>query len=366
MGGELDASGPLVSLENAGAGADLLGKVVVVRATPQSIQPTLARIRELLAGRRASGAIVTVEAGETYLSGLRAFFARRRVSLGEPDEFPGPVAIVGEDRLPEALAGALRSGRELPPGWSASLHGEAEVRREEAMNVVGWLEGSDPELADEFVIFTAHMDHVGVGRPVSGDSIYNGADDDASGTAAVVELAQAFAATNPRPRRSMVFMTVSGEEKGLLGSRWYSEHPAFPLDRTVANLNIDMIGRNWADTVVAIGKAESTLGPLVEEIAAARPELDLAIIDDPWPEERFYYRSDHFNFARNGVPILFFFSGTHEDYHRPSDEPEKIRYEKTARITRLIYYLGLEIGNAEGRPEWDPEAYRRVVEGGGR
>jgi Zn-dependent M28 family amino/carboxypeptidase len=179
---------------------------------------------------------------------------------------------------------------------------------------------------------------------VNGDSIYNGADDDASGTAGIIELAQAFA-SGPRPRRSVVFMTVSGEEGGLLGSEWYSEHPLFPLEKTVANLNMDMIGRNWTDTIAAI-------------------ELGLDVVEDMWPEERFYYRSDHYNFARNGVPILFFFNGVHADYHRPSDEPEKIDSEKTARIVRLVYLLGLDVANADEPPAWDPAAYKRIVETG--
>jgi Zn-dependent M28 family amino/carboxypeptidase len=199
---------------------------------------------------------------------------------------------------------------------------------------------------------------------VAGDSIYNGADDNASGTAAVIELAQAFAGTAPRPRRSMIFLLVSGEEKGLWGSRWYAENPTFPIESTVANINIDMIGRNWTDSVVAIGKEESTLGASVERVAADHPELGVEVVDDQWPDERFYYRSDHYNFARQGVPILFFFTGTHEDYHRPSDEPERIGYEKMTRITRLLYYLGLDVANAPEKPEWDEAAYQRVVEGG--
>ena len=127
-----------------------------------------------------------------------------------------------------------------------------------------------------------------------------------------------------------------------------------------------MIGRNWRDTVVAIGRAESTLGETLETVLGRHPELGLTMIDDPWPEENFYFRSDHYNFARKGVPILFFFTGTHEDYHRPGDEPDRILYEKTSRIGRLIFYLGLEIAGADGRPVWDPESYRRVVEGEGR
>ena len=206
------------------------------------------------------------------------------------------------------------------------------------------------------------MDHVGVGRPVEGDSIYNGADDDASGTVTIIELAQAFAALPEAPRRSMVFMTVSGEEKGLLGSGWYADHPTFPLAQTVANLNMDMVGRNWTDTIVAIGKEESTLGPLVERVSAEHPELDMAVIDDIWPEEGFYSRSDHYNFARNGVPVLFFFNGTHDDYHRPSDHADKIAYDKMSRIGRLVFYTGFEVANADDRPAWDAAAYGRVVE----
>ncbi len=175
-----------------------------------------------------------------------------------------------------------------------------------------------------------------------------------------------LARTSPRPKRSLVFVTVSGEEKGLWGSRWYVENPPFPLENTVANINLDMIGRNWQDTIAAIGLRQSTLGETVERIAAGHPELDMEVVDDQWPGERFYYRSDHYNFARNGIPILFFFSGTHEDYHRPSDEPSRIEYEKTARVTRLLYYLGLEVANAADRPQWDPEAYRSVVGGEGR
>jgi Zn-dependent M28 family amino/carboxypeptidase len=233
---------------------------------------------------------------------------------------------------------------------------------EEAPNTIGLLRGSDPDLRHEYVLITAHMDHVGVGRAVDGDSIYNGADDDGSGTVTVVEIARAFASLENAPRRSIIFMTVSGEEKGLLGSRYYVENPTFPLENTVANINLDMVGRNWSDTIVAIGKAESTLGPQVDRISAEHPELDMVVIDDIWPEESFYTRSDHYNFAQRGVPILFFFNGTHDQYHQPADEVELIDFDKTARIGRLVFYLGLEIANEDERPAWDPEAYERVVQ----
>ncbi len=228
-------------------------------------------------------------------------------------------------------------------------------------NVVAVMPGSDPALRDEYVVFSAHMDHIGIapGRP---DSINNGADDDASGTAGVVELAEAFSRPGARPRRSLIFLTVSGEEKGLWGSRYFVEHPPVPIDRIVAAINMDMIGRNWSDTIVAIGREHSDLGATLDRVNSAHPELRMTAIDDPWPAERFYFRSDHYNFARKGVPILFFFNGIHPDYHRPSDSPEKIDAEKESRILRLLFYLGREVGTAPERPKWKPESYREIVE----
>jgi hypothetical protein len=227
-----------------------------------------------------------------------------------------------------------------------------EIAAQTAPNTVGILEGSDPELKHEYLVFSGHMDHVGVGRAVDGDSIYNGADDDASGTIAVVELAEAFSKLHPRPRRSMIFVTVSGEEKGLWGSGYFAAHPPVPVEQMVANFNADMVGRNWSDTIVVIGKEHSDLGETMNRVNAQHPELNMTAIDDLWPEENFYSRSDHINFARRGVPILFFFNGTHEDYHQPGDEVEKIDGDKTARIVRLMFYLGLEVANAPDRPKW--------------
>jgi Zn-dependent M28 family amino/carboxypeptidase len=180
---------------------------------------------------------------------------------------------------------------------------------------------------------------------------------------AVVELAEAFAQMNPRPKRSIIFLNVSGEEKNLWGSGYFAEHSPVPVENIVANLNIDMVGRNWKDTIVVIGKEHSDLGATLNRVAAAHPELNMRPIDDIWPQENFYFRSDHYNFARKGVPILFFFSGTHADYHRPSDSPDKIDAEKESRLTRLIFYLGLEVANAAARPKWNPDSYKRIVTG---
>jgi len=241
-----------------------------------------------------------------------------------------------------------------------------------APNVVGVLEGSDPALRDEFVVISAHMDHVGVGSPnlgsgrlqsEQGDSIYNGADDNASGTTAVIEIAEAMSSLRTAPRRSVMFLLVSGEEKGLWGSEYFSSHSPVPLDKMVADLNTDMVGRNWPDTIVAIGMEQSDLGKTLERVNAAHPELGMTAINDIWPEEHFYQRSDHYNFARRGVPILFFFNGVHEDYHGPDDEVDKIDGEKAARIARLVFYLGIDVANASERPKWDPQAYRQVVGG---
>jgi hypothetical protein len=230
-----------------------------------------------------------------------------------------------------------------------------------APNVVGVLEGSDPVLKNEYIVLSAHMDHVGIGAPVNGDSIYNGADDDASGTTGVIELAEALSMPGARPKRSVVFLTVSGEEHGLWGSAWFSEHPVVPMSQVVADLNIDMIGRNWKDTIVVIGKEHSDLGATLDRVNRAHPELRMKAIDDIWPEENFYFRSDHYNFARKGVPILFFFNGTHPDYHGPNDEPDRIDAEKESRIIRLVYLITQEVGNAQERPAWNPASYKRIV-----
>ena len=150
------------------------------------------------------------------------------------------------------------------------------------------------------------------------------------------------------------------EEIGIVG-----EEDELPVEGLVANLNLDMVGRNWKDTVSVIGKEHSDLGATLARVNAAHPELRMTAVDDLWPAENFYFRSDHYHFARRGVPILFFFNGTHEDYHRPSDHPDKIDAEKQARLTQLVFYLGLEVANAAGRPRWNPESYNQIVTEGG-
>ena len=157
-------------------------------------------------------------------------------------------------------------------------------------------------------------------------------------------------------------MTVSGEEKGLWGSAYWAEHPTVPVQDVVADFNVDMIGRNWEDTVVAIGRQHSNLGQVLDATAARHPELDMVPIDDRWPNENFYSRSDHFNFARKGIPVLFFFTGVHDDYHRAGDEVQKIGFAKEARILQLLFYTSYAVAQDPARPQWTPESWDRIVE----
>ena len=239
-----------------------------------------------------------------------------------------------------------------------------------ASNIAAFLEGSDPLLKDEVVVLSAHHDHVGIGRPDStGDTIYNGADDDGSGTVGLLSTAQAMVAAKKAgagPKRSVLFLHVSVEEKGLLGSRYYSDHPIYPIENTVANINVDMIGRvdkeheENKDYIYVIGGEiiSSGLDSLLRSANEATVNLDLSNryndLEDP---NQFYRRSDHWNFGRLGVPFIFFFNGVHADYHRPSDSIEKIEWEALTKRTQLLYTTTAMIANAPNRPEVDNQAF---------
>lgn len=242
------------------------------------------------------------------------------------------------------------------------LNADKVIIPKESMNVLGYLEGS--EKPDEVLIITAHYDHIGI----RGEQINNGADDDGSGTSSVLEIAEAFttaAKKGKRPKRSILFMTVAGEEKGLLGSRYYTDvNPIFPLENTVANLNIDMVGRvddahaDNPDYIYLIGsdKLSSELHTLSEKIneAFVGITLDYKYNDENDPN-RFYYRSDHYNFAKNDIPVIFYFNGTHADYHRPTDTIDKINFEQMEKRARLVFYTGWEIANRKERIVLDEE-----------
>jgi Zn-dependent M28 family amino/carboxypeptidase len=231
-----------------------------------------------------------------------------------------------------------------------------------APNTVGVLEGSDPKLKEEYVVLTAHMDHIGVGEGRGlADSIHNGADDNGAGTAGIIELAEAFSRRGARPKRSILFVAVSGEEHGMWGSGYFVEHPPVPLKQMVANINFDMIGRGKTDsTVLVIGKEHSDLGATFDRVNGNHPELRLASIPNP-PAARLY-SSDHYSFARKGVPILKFGGPSHTDYHQVTDSPDKIDAERTVRILRLAFYITQEVANAAERPKWNEESHKMIVE----
>lgn len=242
----------------------------------------------------------------------------------------------------------------------------------ETENVLAFIEGADPELKNEVVVVSAHYDHLGIGQPDStGDRIYNGADDDGSGTIALVNIAKTFAEAaknGVKPKRSVLLLNVTGEEKGLLGSRYYSDHPVFPVDSTIANINTDMIGRVDAkhkkegeeDYSYIIGSdlISSQLDSLLRAGNDRTGQITLSErynnLQDP---NQFYRRSDHWNFGRLGIPFVFFFTGVHEDYHRPSDEVHKIGFNKMAKITRTIYGTTVMTANTDKAPEVDNQEF---------
>ncbi len=221
-------------------------------------------------------------------------------------------------------------------------------------NVAGMIEGTDKK--DEYVILTGHYDHLGK----RGEVIYYGADDDGSGTTSVIEMARAFGqakADGNGPRRSMIFMTVSGEEKGLLGSQYYSENPLVPLEKTSVNLNTDMVGRidpsrNYGDSanyvyVIGDDKLSSDLQKITDEVNTRYVNLELDRKFNANDPNRFYYRSDHYNFAKKGVPIIFYFNGTHADYHKPTDTVDKINFGVMDKRVRLVFHTAWVMANRD-------------------
>jgi len=229
-------------------------------------------------------------------------------------------------------------------------------------NVVAFIEGS--EFPNEYLVLSSHLDHIGIN---SKGEINNGADDDGSGTVALLEIAEAFKLAkdqNQGPKRSIIFLHVTGEEKGLLGSKYYSENPLYPLADTMVNLNVDMIGRvnpkrenDDPNYIYLIGADK--LSQELHDISEATNEkytqlaLDYTYNDEKDPN-RFYYRSDHYNFAKKNIPVIFYFSGTHEDYHRPGDTPDKILYPTLEKRTRLIFYTAWELANRPNKIKLNP------------
>ncbi len=384
-GADGELSGELHFLANqtgAPPQGSLQGRWVVTYVPGTFAQPWLQRLNQANAWAEVAGAhgsIVVVEAG---FSDADMAEVERRFSAGvwrQGLDLVPPQVVIRRDEAERAIPGfgALADRASAGNPVSEALSGARVSGQVPAAilvdgnpaNVVAVLPGSDPVLRNEYVVLSAHYDHVGIGTPMNGDSIYNGADDNASGTVALLEVARALAGMETAPRRSVMFVHVSGEEKGLLGARWFVDHPPVPIEQMVANINADMVGGDaHRDTLVVIGKDYSTLGPLVDGINDGMPELGLITSDDLWPEQRFFFRSDQFHFMRKEIPSLFFFTGVHECYHRPCDTPQFVNANKAARISRLLAHSVMAIANADERPEWNPEglAEVRALTGGGR
>jgi Zn-dependent M28 family amino/carboxypeptidase len=280
-------------------------------------------------------------------------------------------AMGGQDFDALKKQAVTREFKPVPLGVTASMALANKMRTIDSRNVVARLEGSDPALKDEYVVYSAHWDHLGVGAPVNGDGIYNGALDNATGVATVLEIAKAFKAVQPQPKRSILFLMVTAEEKGLLGSEYYSLNPLYPLAKTVAAMNVDGInqwGRTKDVSVVGLGASE-----LDDYLRQAAQEQGRTITPDPEPEKGFYYRSDHFNFAKQGVPALYPDSGveyigkspewgqtkreeyTAKDYHAPSDEVKPDwDLSGAAEDAQLMFAVGYRVANADRMPEWKP------------
>ncbi len=250
-----------------------------------------------------------------------------------------------------AAPGTTDYFQEVPESYFA---GKREPRSSE--NVVAFIKGS--EKPEEIIVISAHLDHVGMDNE---GNVFNGADDDGSGTVAIMEIAQAFQKAvkdGNGPKRSILFLHVTGEEIGLYGSRYYTENPLFPLENTVCNLNIDMIGRIDPEKkenpnyiyLIGSNKLSQELQDISSEVNEKYTQLELDYkYDDPDDPNRFYYRSDHYNFAKNNVPIIFYFNGVHEDYHKITDTPDKIEYDLMAERAKLIFLTAWEVANRENR-----------------
>jgi len=289
------------------------------------------------------------------------------------------ILFAGERQSASGIFNAAYSSNTTTPPSSFLLKDEKKITMNVAnsteivptQNVVAVWEGSDPVLKSEYVAVGAHYDHVGSGCPPNGtDTICNGADDDGSGTTALLGMAEALAKAPTKPKRSVLFVWHCGEEKGLWGSRYFTEYPTVPLNQVVAQLNIDMIGRSkkegdtnprnseltGPDAVYLIGSTmmSTELGELVNNVNKSFLNLTFDTrYDDPKDPHRFFFRSDHFNYARKGIPIIFFFDGEHEDYHRAGDSADKIDYQKMEKITRTIYMTLWEIANRPARLKVD-------------
>ncbi|WP_316746836.1 M28 family peptidase [Pedobacter gandavensis] len=374
-------------------GVDLTGKVVMIfksgepgAATTAGKSRSAALLKvKYLTSQNAAAVLLIDPTVDAMPENLRAYLSSAVMVMKTKEELEKaegpqetPVINIGTALANQILAAAKTNVADVqkkiaetgkPASQEINVSVSASAKRVEekvrAENVLGFLEGSDPKLKKEVLVVTAHYDHIGITPEAKGaDKINNGADDDGSGTTGVLMMAEAFANAKKAgkgPKRSILFMTVTGEEKGLLGSEWYSEHPVFPLENTITNLNIDMIGRGDKDHpdnnfVYIIGS--DMLSSELDQIGKKANKTYVNInLDERYNNRtdpnRYYYRSDHYNFAKHGIPVIFYFNGVHEDYHQPGDEISKIDFPMLAKRAQLVYFTAWELANRATRPKVD-------------
>jgi Peptidase family M28/PA domain len=381
------------------AGIDVKGKIVVVVANAPASFPSSDRAYysddvNKLRNAAAHGAIgiIGIWAGEatknTPWEQIINFFHQPIIHWidqnGTPNDYVPEIRVSafmnqksaamlfqGSAHTFDQAMASLQASKPLsfPLSGTVSMHEAARFTELESPNIAGILRGSDPRLKDEYVVFSAHLDHVGIGDPVNGDSIYNGAVDNASGSAALLEIARAFAASTERPKRSLLFLAVTGEEAGLLGSDFYARHPTVPLTQIVADINMDGVSLFYDfKDIVALGADHSSLNREVDDVAH---HMGLESSPDPMPEENFFIRSDQYSFIKQGVPALSISEGfktvdpsldgrkisiTWETtlYHTPQDDMKQpLNFVAARKCTQVILAVGYEVANSPGRPAWN-------------
>jgi hypothetical protein len=354
-------------------------KAVAIQSDPLSFN-IMTGLRKLVTAARDKGAKMvfviptgTPEEFKTFAAQMQGFLSSGNLSLNKPDPnttnkgifFLNQVAAekifnTSVTKLTTAASAdpAKKMLAKVKPG-KVSYQVAMSLTTVRSENILGYMEGTDKK--DELVIVTSHFDHIGKNPGETGDVINNGADDDGSGTVSVLQIAKAFTQAKKEgkgPRRSILFMTVTGEEQGLFGSEYYVTHPVFPLANTVVDLNIDMIGRrdpehkDKPDYVYVIGsdKLSSELHEINERNNKTFTKLDFDYLyNDENHPTNLYKRSDHWNFAKNNIPIVFYFDGIHEDYHQVSDEVSKIEFDLLAKRAKSVFYTAWEIANKEER-----------------
>ncbi|MEX2593543.1 MAG: M28 family peptidase [Anditalea sp.] len=347
---------------------EIKGKLVGLWGIGETTQAVIKKVMD--AG--AEGVIIVTMEGQANFDRVanryKSLSGKGRLGFDKPT-LQEPVFMVSSDKMATIFGTSLEELKEAAKNNPASIPSQKASYKVEKIkevvnteNVLGYLEGTDKK--EEVLVISSHYDHIGIS---SDGQINNGADDDGSGTVSVMEIAEAFAtAANEgnRPRRSILFLNVSGEEKGLLGSEYYSDNPIFPLENTVNNINIDMVGRidyeyqdaENQDYVYVIGSEmlSSQLKTINEYNNITYTDLILDYRydaeDDP---NRFYYRSDHYNFAKHNIPVIFFFNGVHDDYHQPSDTVDKIEFELMEKRAKLIFHTSWDLTNREHRTPVD-------------